>query len=343
MQKKFFYILLLIFVVGLGALGVFQLSGRGAEATDYSNPDNWLAVPASADMDVDVFYLYPTVYHKQEKSDLDICEIGDSLIRSNAQLAYKLQATVFDAVGNIYAPYYRQGDAETCLFMPEEDRDKLLSGAPKEDVLSAFDYYINHFNNGRPFILAGHSQGSEMLLYLLSEYMEKNPDIYKRMIAAYVIGYSVTEEYLAENPHLKFAESADDMGVIISYNTQSPEVEGDNPVVSEGALVINPITWTRDETLALESENLGSYLPGAGGYVEIDSDTEFKKIMDFADARVDSEKGVLVCSTVDADAWFSGNVLMGKGIYHSYDYSFYYYNIRQNAVDRAKKFLNPAD
>ena len=45
-------------------------------------------------MDVDIFYLYTTVYHKQEESNLDICEIGDSLMRSNAQLAYKLQATI---------------------------------------------------------------------------------------------------------------------------------------------------------------------------------------------------------------------------------------------------------
>jgi len=260
-------------------------------------------------------------------------------MRSNAQMAYKLQATAFDTVGNIYAPYYRQGDAQTCLSMSEEDRDKLLRGAPEEDIFAAFDYYINHFNSGRPFILAGHSQGSEMLLYLLSEYMEEHPGVYKRMIAAYVIGYSVTEDYLTENPHLKFAESADDTGVIISYNTQAPEIEGDNLVVSEGALVINPISWTRDETPALASENLGSYLPSADGYVEIGSDTEFKKILIFADARVDRRKGVLVCSTVDADAWFSGNVLMGKGIYHSYDYSFYYYNIRQNAADRVEKFL----
>lgn len=343
MQKKFLYILILIFAAAMGIFGVFRFSGGGAEAADYSNPDNWLAVPASADMDVDIFYLYPTVYHKQEESDPDICDIGDGLMRSGAQMAYKLQATAFDTVGNIYAPYYRQGDAGTCLSMSEEDREKLLSGAPEEDVIAAFSYYINHFNKGRPFILAGHSQGSEILLRLLSEYMEKHQGVYKRMVAAYVIGYSVTEDYLAENPHLKFAESADDTGVIISYNTQAPEIEGDNLVVSEGALAINPITWTRDETPAPASENLGSYLPGAGGYVGIGSDTEFKKIMDFADARVDKEKGVLICSTVDPDAWFSGNAVMGKGIYHSYDYSFYYYNIRQNAADRAGEFLNHAD
>ena len=50
MKKKIFHLLLLFFVVGLGSLCVFQLFGRGAEATDYSNHDNWLAIPASTDM-----------------------------------------------------------------------------------------------------------------------------------------------------------------------------------------------------------------------------------------------------------------------------------------------------
>ena len=30
---------------------------------------------------------------------------------------------------------------------------------------------------------------------------------------------------------------------------------------------------------------------------------------------------------------------MGLGIYHSFDIPFYYYNLRQNAENRANKFL----
>jgi hypothetical protein len=50
--------------------------------------------------------------------------------------------------------------------------------------------------------------------------MAENPKVYDNMIAAYVIGYSVTEDDLIKYPHLKFAESAKDTGVIISYNTE---------------------------------------------------------------------------------------------------------------------------
>jgi hypothetical protein len=72
--------------------------------------------------------------------------------------------------------------------------------------------------------------------------MKEHPEVYERMIAAYVIGYSITEDYLTQNPHLKFATGPDDIGVIISYNTEAPDVAaGVNPVVWPGALVINPI------------------------------------------------------------------------------------------------------
>ena len=78
------------------------------------------------------------------------------------------------------------------------------------------------------------------------------------MIAAYAIGYSITAEYLAKNPHLKFAEGPNDTGVIIAYNTEAPQIEGPNLMVTLGAISINPITWTREETLATANESLGA-------------------------------------------------------------------------------------
>lgn len=159
------------------------------------------------------------------------------------------------------------------------------------------------------------------------------------MIAAYVIGYSVTNAYLAENPHLKFAEGPDDTGVIISYNTEAPDVvPGTNPVVLPGALAINPITWTRGETLAPASANLGSILLNPDGSVILDAQGNFVKYMNYADARVDAAKGVLICSTADEDYLAPGNATFGRGVYHSFDYPFYYYNIRENAANRVARF-----
>ncbi|MEA4894637.1 MAG: DUF3089 domain-containing protein, partial [Oscillospiraceae bacterium] len=306
--------------------------------SDYSKTDNWLTLPDTTDHDVDVFYLYPTTYYRLSSDDPVVCEIDNILMRKNAVSAYKRQATAFSTVGNIYAPYYRQPDAVTTLSISGKEKDELLGGATKEDIFAAFDYYIKHYNNGRPYILAGHSLGSNMLLYLLSEYMQEHPDVYARMVAAYVIGYSVTEDYLAENPHLKFAESANDTGVIISYNTQAEMVDGTNPVILDGALVINPITWTRDSTTAGADKNLGSIMLNQDGSVVLDENGEFKQVMNFADATVDSEKGALICSTVDVSTWGRGNAVFPNGVFHSFDYPFYYYNIRENAANRAERF-----
>jgi pimeloyl-ACP methyl ester carboxylesterase len=244
-----------------------------------------------------------------------------------APAAFARQATVFETVGNIYAPYYRQNNLSSI------DRLNVIAGIPTLDAIAAFDYYIKHFNNGRPFILAGHSQGSNVLSNLLARYMKDHPDVYKRMVAAYVIGYPVTAAYLADNPHLKFAEGPDDTGVIISYNTQAPDVlPGTNPVLSGMVgLVINPITWTRDETLATTAEGIGSFMPNAA-FV-------FSQVPQYADARVDKTNGVLICSSADEKALYPITQSLGRGVYHSFDYPFYYFNIRENAANRTNKFF----
>ena len=52
------------------------------------------------------------------------------------------------------------------------------------DALAAFDYYIRHYNQGRPFVLVGHSQGSAMTKLILFDYLSARPDVYRRMVAA---------------------------------------------------------------------------------------------------------------------------------------------------------------
>ena len=301
------------------------------QATDYAKSEHWLSLPASTEKPVDVFYLYPTVFQKADKNEPNICAIDNPSMLKNSKVAFAFQASAFETVGNLYAPYYRQADAVYNLALPLADQDKVIGGIPTTDAVAAFDYYIQNHNQGRPFILAGHSQGSNVLLFLLSDYMKAHPEVQDRMIAAYVIGYSVTPEYLAKNPHLKFAKGAKDTGVIISYNTEAPNVEGKNPVVLPGAMVINPITWTRGEKPATVAQSLGS--------IDMDSTGKMITLKNYADARVDKARGVLVCSSVDVDKLSPGNQVFPKGIYHSYDYPFYYYNLRENAANRTNIFL----
>ena len=310
-----------------------EISSGISNSIDYSKSQRWLSLPSSSEKTADVFYLYPTSFFKVDTKEANICEIDNAVMLKYSKSALARQAAAFEPACNVYAPYYRQADAASTLALPLAQQEIIIGGIPRADAMAAFDYYIKHHNNGRPFILAGHSQGSNVLLYLLSEYMRDNPKVYARMIAAYVIGYSVTADYLARNPHLKFAEGPDDIGVIISYNTEAPQVSGNNPVLLPGAISINPINWSRDEKLAAASENAGSLITNALGEI-VSADAK-----NYADARVDKSRGVVVCSTV-ADRLPAGNALVDRGIYHSFDYPFYFYNIRENAAGRVKKFLN---
>jgi hypothetical protein len=303
-------------------------SGNEIVATDYSQSAHWLALPTATDKAVDVFYIYPTAWHKINDSDPNICAIDNPSMLQGSKRAFDGQATAFETVGNIYAPYYRQVDARYQLGLPLADQYKIIQGEPLTDVTAAFEYYLAHYNNGRPFILAGHSQGSVVLRYLLSDYMKAHLDVYQRMIAAYVVGYPVTGDFLAQNPHLRFAEGPGDTGVIISYNTEAPSIDGVSPIMAgqPGAIAINPITWTRGEEPATAQQNLGALMP--------DADGNLGSVPHSYDARVDKTRGVVICSTGDEAQ------LNPHGIYHVYDYSFYYYNIRDNAALRAQNFLS---
>ncbi len=188
------------------AAGVRSASPAAAPASpNYAKASNWLARPAHPTRNVDVFYLYPTSYFKTSPSQPVISTINNPAMVAGAKNAFAGQATAFDTVANVYAPYYRQADAVTVLTSPLATQNRIIGGTPSHDAIAAFAYYISHINHGRPFILAGHSQGSNVLLFLLSRYLRNHPAVYRRMVAAYVIGYGVTRSYLSRNRQLRFA------------------------------------------------------------------------------------------------------------------------------------------
>jgi hypothetical protein len=314
-------------------------NGDAPQPVDYALPEHWLALPVTITQPVDLFYLFPTSYRKATPDAPNIAAIDDPGMIKGAQTVYGRQATAFEGVANIFAPYYRQADAAYTLALPKVEQDQVVGGIPATDAMAAFAYYLEHYNDGRPFILAGHSQGSNVLLFLLSDYMKAHPEVYERMVAAYVIGYSVTPAFLAQNPHLRFAEGPDDTGVIVSYNTEAPTIGGTNPVVLPGALAINPITWTRDETLAAAEQNLGSIALNPDGTAVLGVDGTPALVPNFADAQVDRARGVVMCSTCPVDKLAPGNAVFPKGVFHTFDYPFYYFDIRANAADRIGRYL----
>ncbi|MBK5245330.1 MAG: DUF3089 domain-containing protein [Eubacteriaceae bacterium] len=314
-------------------------SSTAIQATDYSQTAHWLNLPTENNKAVDVFYLCPSAWAKVNATDPIVCDIDNPVMLQQSKLAYDRQATAFSDTANIYAPFYRQDDAGSTLAMSVGEQQDIVKGIPLTDAMAAFDYYIKNYNNDRPFILASHSQGSNVMIYILSEYMKEHPEVNDRMIAAYVIGYSVTDDYLSQNPHLKFATGAGDTGVIISYNTQAPTIEGTDGVVTPGAKAINPISWTTDETIAPASDNLGSIQLNPDGTVVKNPDGTFLVVKNFADAQVDTAKGVIICSTADVATLAPGNAMFGKGVFHTFDFPFYYFDLQANAALRTQNYL----
>lgn len=306
--------------------------------TDYSDPARWLALPAEPTKPVDIFYLSPTTFKMPDRSESCISAIDDAGMIERAKRFYTETATAFEPSGNVYAPYYRQADAGYCLALSPAEHERVMMGLPVADSTAAFAYYIEHYNQGRPFILAGYSQGSNVMLYLLSGYLKDHPEVYRRMIAAYAIGYAVTTDYLAANPHLKFATGPADTGVIISYNTEAPVIGGANPVTLPGSLAINPITWTTDETPAPAKQNLGSLSLGEHRKLILDPNGAPVRVPNYADATVNRARGVIICSTVSVDELAPGSPIFPRGVFHAYDYAFYYFDLRANAAERVAAY-----
>jgi len=143
-----------------------------------------------------------------------------------------------------------------------------------------------------------------------------------------MIGFSITKDWLADNPHLKCAAGEDDAGVIVSWNTegiQNVEQNATNVVVMPGAISINPLNWKLDDTYAPASENKGSLV--------IDEKAGTASIGDIgADAQVNVERGVVVTNAKSDPIALAE--FFGPASFHNGDYTFFYNNIKDNVAKR---------
>jgi hypothetical protein len=358
-----------------------------AVPTDYSQAQNWLAL-SNGSQPVDVFFVYPTTYSYKSKSQPPLTSTwcpgwNQSLAQAYIDLTIKWQVEsktgVFKKAGtNVYVPYYQQSSGLDVLNSVLWQNTPQFAGVANQalqvaytDVSNAFDYYMAHYNkdaNGqpRPFILAGHSQGSNMLLYLL-ENKFGDPALRKLLVAAYVIGWSVTSDDMNNYPNslalVGICRDKADTGCIVTYNTQQnpgdwslvpASSRGKMGLVRKNAYSVNPLTWVATAPGAIESTftpataNLGAVfykgsLPGTDPAIfqpQADSSPTYE-VNHYTGAQSNNGALVIDPATLPAPANYQNffapyNTL--PGWYHGYDYTFFYRNIEQNVIDRVKAY-----
>jgi hypothetical protein len=383
-QKKSLLLFGSIFVMGM-----LQLAGCGGNATpiqqsvpaDYSQAQNWETLPNSS-QGVDVFFFYPTTYTSTATlTPTWTPDWNESLTQAYADAAIKFHVAsktgVFAKAGtNLYVPYYQQAsgiDVLNATLWQNTPQNATAANQALEvayaDVSNAFDYFLAHFNkdasgNPRPFILAGHSQGSNLLLMLL-ERRFSDPALRKQLVAAYVIGWSVTSDDMNSYPDslaqvgICGIPTSRQIGCIVTYNTQQTpgdwsltpgNIPGKIEVVRKNAYSVNPLSWVAtgpgeiEATAAAATANLGALFykgqltdPSVPFTVNPDTGDSTFEISQYTGAQ--SNNGAL---TIDPTALKApGNYLnlippynTLPGWYHHYDYNFFYRNLQQNILDR---------
>jgi len=262
---------------------------------------------------VDVFFVHPTTFLSADawNQSLDDAETN----RLTDEMVMRGQASAFNGCCRVYAPRYRQ--ATLAAFFVEDDSGPQALALAYEDVVAAFRYYLAHFNAGRPFVLAGHSQGSHHADSLMADEIVGTA-LADRLVAAYPIGFEIDG-----SNGVPVCETPTQTGCQVTWNSVGPRAGA--LFASPNNICVNPLTWRADGAHADHDANLGAVNLEAGDLHEPGA----------ADAQC--RDGRLYVSEIR-----SGNyslMPLGRDNYHIYDYALFYVNIRQNAQARVEAFL----
>ena len=288
------------------ALGPLESAAIPAKP-DYKTAGAWLAKPETPPLPVDVFYVYPTVLF----NDTDwLMDPSRPEMKAAAGKPLHTQAAVFDGQANIYAPMYRQMNLAV-LNLPDPDAATLeIYGY--EDIWRAFQYYLKYENKGRPFFLAGHSQGAMVLTRIMLDHWG-GTGAEDRLVAALLIGFSLTPADLKTNPAVAMCDSATRTGCVISYNTMAAGKQSAAPTRLPGALVVNPLSWTLDGSYVPAEKNIGAVFFTDEGHPALYPKFTSAQIIDSG----------LVVEPADITLVTPKGGKFPAGVYHAFDYSLF--------------------
>ena len=276
-------------------------------APDWSDKAAWyISEPATAP-EADIFYILPTCVWDWTAEDGQLCRYSDYSRTDHIEAfmpSVELAEDIF-AQGQygFYCPYYRQiMDGETAV---EE-----LFPLSMDDVSEAFDYYLEHYNNGKPFVLAGFSQGGKAVVELVKHLPA---EAYGRMAAAYAIGYRISDEELAQYPQLLPATDSTGTGTIICYNSVATP-DAACGVLSPSDVCINPVNWTTNATPA--------------------------ELNDSVIVTVDTDHHLLIVDGLDPEHYYAPSLAstFPLGNYHLQELTLYQDHLRRNTALRVRNF-----
>lgn len=297
-------------------------------APDYSNQKYWAVLPGQYPEDLkeitgdyieksaDVFFVYPTLL-TDKKDPLWNADINREDLRQDViTQSVKFQASAFAKAGNLYVPYYRQSHYK--IYVPpynaQEEDSRMIA---YQDVKAAFQYYLAHYNQGRPIIIASHSQGSIMCGMLLKEFFDDTP-LQKQLVAAYIPGVKIQDK---EFEQLKKMETPLATGGYLSWNTYKRK---NYPPTYEkwykGATTTNPVSW--DNTPV----------------------TSFEQHLGVLNADGEIYPNALKLQVVDGLIWSSVPKIPKRFFlsfiknYHFADINLFWKDIEKNAVDRVNEW-----
>lgn len=326
MKKRGWLALLLAVVMALTACGA---QGAAVPEVDYANEENWAWYGIGEEQPVDVFLVCPTVDTRDEFN----MSMTDEKNRSKFLGALNMERGIYEDSARLFAPYYRQA-AMKVFGLPREEWEPYLELAYR-DVSAAFSHYLRCENEGRPFILAGFSQGSYLCYRLMEDYLG-DAALAEQLVAVYAIGWPLTEEMTQQYPQMRPARRADDVGVIVSFECEAEEVT-DTFLMPKGtrALSINPLNWKTDSTPASREENLGACFTDYSGSI-------VREAAALCGCYIEESRGVLKVTDVspaDYPAYVPG---LPEGAYHLYDYQFFFRNLQENVALRVETCLQTA-
>ena len=303
---------------------------------DYNNLNNWAAHPYKHDLSdsvprplrkkyhpdstVDIFFIHPTSYLDETLPFGWNAPLDDEGINKATDIGsiFK-QASIFNEAGRIFAPRYRQANYQAYV---TKDTLQALAAFDKAytDIKTAFQFYLAHFNNGRPIVIASHSQGSTHAKRLLKEFFDGKP-LSKKLVVAYVVGIPVDPAIYTS---LKACETPNATGCICSWRTLHEGFETEFVKKEKyTAIVTNPLSWSNTITNVDRFQNTGAVL------------YNFNKIIPNVVGAA-NHGGVLWT----AKPHFFGSFLYRREDYHIVDYNFYYLSVRKNVAERVNSFLS---